>query len=180
MIDSRAYVIDFLHSLAGLETRAVVGRAVELMVKGPHGPIDAMVLHPMDVLRARIAAVTVLRRRDPGARRQLGAAPVIAREHIAALLETGNAQDLDEAQDLARELIDLAASPAHDVVLAEHGVDLLDHAGRLTDRPEWHASFAEHQIRRPVERVRERRAGRMRESERRRRRRPTAGGDMAG
>ena len=91
MIDCHAYVIDFLHSLAGLEARAVVGRAVELTVNGPRGPIVAMVLHPMDVLRARIAAVTVLRRRDRGARRQLGAAPVIAREHIAELLETSDA-----------------------------------------------------------------------------------------
>ena len=74
----------------------------------------------------------------------------------------------------------LVVSPAHDAVLAEHGVDLLDHAGRLADRPEWRPSFAEHQIRRPVERVRERRAGRMRESERRRRRRPAAGDDTAG
>ena len=68
MIDGRAYVIDFLHSLAGLHARAVVGRAVELTVDGPRGPIDAKVLHPMDVLRARIAAATVLRRRAPGSR----------------------------------------------------------------------------------------------------------------
>ena len=106
--------------------------------------------------------------------------PGVAREHIAELLETGDAQALDEAQNLVREMIDLGADPAHDAILAEHGVDLLDHAGRLADRPEWHPSFAEHQVRRPVERVRERRAGRMRESERRRRRRPTAGDDMAG
>jgi hypothetical protein len=180
VIDGRPYTIDFLHSLAGLETRAVVARAVELTVEGPHGPIDAMVLHPMDVLRARIAAVTVLRRRDRGARRQLGAAPVIARKPITELIETSDAQDLDEAQDLVREMIDLVASPAQDVDMAEHGVDLLDHAGRLADRPEWHSSFADHQIRRPVERARRRRARRMREAERRRRRRPTAGDDPAG
>ena len=77
-------------------------------------------------------------------------------------------------------MIDLAANPAHDVVLAEHGVDPLDHAGRLADRPEWHSSFAEHRIRRPVERARERRARRMREAERRWRRRPTAGDDTTG
>ena len=180
VIDGRAYIIDFLHALAGLDARAVVERAVELTIDAPQGPIDVMVLHPMDVLRARIAALTVLRRADPGARRQLGAAPVVAREHVVELLETGDAEDRDEAQDLVREMIALGADPAHDAILARHGVDLLDHAGRLADRPEWHPSFAEHQIRRAVAHERERRDRRVHEADRRRRRRPSAEGETTG
>ena len=172
VIDGRSHVIDFLHGLAGLDVRRVVARAVELEVDGPRGPIGVVVLHPMDVLRARIAAVTVLRRSDPGARRQLGAAPVIAREHVVELLATDDPEDRDDAQDLVREMIALGAHPAHDVVLARHGIDLLDHAARLGDHPSWHPTFAEHQIRRAVARGRDRRARRLDEVERRRHRRP--------
>lgn len=143
------YIIDFLHSVAGLDTEVMRKRAQilkePLAVRGgTRRDTEVRLLHPVDVLISRIAGVTLLKRRDTGALRQLAAAPIVLREFI----RIGGAQ-------------------FNDPIFETHGVDMLAHAAQLADHPAWHPDFAEHQIRRACERATGKRDRRIAEAKRR-------------
>lgn len=171
----RCYTIDFLHSVAGLDVYDMLQRAQILSVPLPDGdgtvrPTEVRVLHPVDVLRSRIAGVTVLRRRDAGALRQLAAAPILLREFIRDLLDMsqeGDAEAIGDAQDAVREFIAIGGSPDNDIIISQHGIDLLAHAARLATHNAWHPLFAEHQIRAACAAAAEKRKRRTDEASRR-------------
>jgi hypothetical protein len=173
-LQGRLYFIDFLRSVAGLDTGVMQSRARTLSIPHPHPngnhpDIEVLVLNPVDLLKSRIAGVTVLRREDNGARRQLAAAPVVAREYVKELLETSQAvpEMLDEAQDAVREIIEIGRDGHNDAVLVVHGVDILAEMTKLADHPVWDPRFADHQIRQACAQAVEQRSGRIDETRRR-------------
>lgn len=166
------YIIDFLHSVAGLDTEVMRKRAQilkePLAVRGgTRRDTEVRLLHPVDVLISRIAGVTLLKRRDTGALRQLAAAPIVLREFIRELLEIGDEDAIEEAQDAVREFIRIGGAQFNDPIFETHGVDMLAHAAQLADHPAWHPDFAEHQIRRACERATGKRDRRIAEAKRR-------------
>ena len=168
----RDYTIDFLRSVAGLDITTMRERAQTLAVPLPSNTseprhTEVRLLHPIDVLLSRIAGVTVLRRDEPSALRQLAAAPIILREFIVELLEIGDTDSLAEAQNAARVFIDIGASPHNDSIMARHGIDILTHAAKLAEHPAWDPRFAEFQIRRACAAAMAKRDRRLAEASRR-------------
>lgn len=168
-IDGVIYQVDFLRAVAGLNLEVMKKRAQKLVVPLPASggkthDVSLRVLHPIDTLLSRIAGITVLRREDPGAIRQLAAAPIILREFISELLA---ADHLAEAQDAVRALVAIGGKAQNDLVYAAHGIDMLDHAERLAAHPEWDPRFANHQISKAARRKSEQRDRRIAEALRR-------------
>lgn len=166
------YTIDFLHSVAGLDAEIMRKRAQILeeplaIEGGLRRDTEVRLLHPVDVLISRIAGVTLLKRRDPGALRQLAAAPIVLREFIRELLDIGDQAAIKEAQEAVREFIRIGNAHLNDPILDIHGVDILAHAAQLADHPAWHPSFAKHQIRRACAHRMEKRDQRIAEAKRR-------------
>lgn len=154
MLGERHYVVDFLRAVAGLDTKVMKARASTLAVDlqgadGAYRRTEVLLLNPLDVLLSRIAGITILKRSDKGALRQLAAAPIIVREYIRELLDAAEAdpQALDEAQDAVREFIHIGGDAFNEVILSEHGIDILAETVKLSEHNAWHPSFAEHQIR---------------------------------
>ncbi|WP_374764696.1 hypothetical protein [Yunchengibacter salinarum] len=170
-VQGRHYCIDFLYSLAGLDTETIKKRAQILEVQLPtlpDGDRATMIrlLHPVDVLLSRIAAVRTLRRTDAGALRQLAAAPIILREFIRELLDKGDQGAVKEAQATIREFIHIAGLPRNDVIFSDFDIDLLSEPQKLSAHPTWQAEFVRHQIDKPCEKIHMRRARRVREARR--------------
>ncbi len=173
-LQGQRYLIDFLRSVAGLDTKVMQSRKRTLCITlGGGRPTDVLVLNPVDVLLSRIAGVTVLRRDDGGARRQLAAAPVIAREYISELLDISRTdrEALDEAQDAVREIIEIGRDSRNDIVLVAHGIDIIAEMVKLADHPAWDSRFAELQIRQTCAQAFEQRSRRIKEAKRRHERR---------
>ncbi len=160
----RCFVVDILSSLAGLDAGQVRADASELPM--PSGG-SLRLLNPLDVLRARVARLAILRRSGSIAVNQLRAAPLLLEAEIAELLASGRSS---LAQDRARGLVALAGSPGGDHVLRAHGIDVFAAAAALADLPGWNPRFAEHQIRRAVDAGIARRDRRLAEQARRARR----------
>lgn len=166
------YTIDFLHSIAGLDTEIMRKRAQileePLAVEGSFSrDTEVRLLHPVDVLISRIAGITILKRMDPGAQRQLTAAPIVLREFIRELLDIGDQDAIKEARDAVREFIRIGSAHFNDPILDIYGIDIIAHAAQLAGHPAWHPNFAEHQIRRACVRFAEKRDRRIAEARRR-------------
>lgn len=158
--DGQEHQIDFLRVVCGLDTKSFRSRAQEIEVE----EITATVLHPLDVLKSRAAGVNILRRTDPGAIRQLRAAPIVVRRYIEALLDRG---EIKEAQSAIGELIRIGYDNYMDPLFAQYGFDPLSEAQLLTHRAEWHPNFAEFQIAKACQAGSDKRARRIQESIRR-------------
>jgi hypothetical protein len=168
-IDGVTYQVDFLRAVAGLSLEVMKKRAQKLVVPLPTSDgstrdVSLRVLHPVDTLLSRIASITVLRREDPGAVRQLAAAPIILREFISELLA---ADQLVEAQNAVRALVAIGGKAQNDQVYTAHGIDILSHAERLAADPKWDPRFAYHQISKAAHRRSEQRNRRIVEALRR-------------
>lgn len=127
------YTIDFLHSIAGLDTEIMRKRAQileePLAVEGSFSrDTEVRLLHPVDVLISRIAGITILKRMDPGAQRQLTAAPIVLREFIRELLDIGDQDAIKEARDAVREFIRIGSAHFNDPILDIYGIDIIAHA----------------------------------------------------
>lgn len=174
-VGERHYVVDFLRAVAGLDTSIMKVRASTLEVdlpdrEGVFRKTAVLLLNPLDVLLSRIAGITILKRNDEGALRQLAAAPIILREYIRELLD-GTREDqeaLKDAQDAVREFIAVGGDDFNDVILSEFGIDILAEAIKLAEHQAWDPRFAEHQIRKSCADAVERRDRRIEESRRRR------------
>lgn len=174
-VGERHYVVDFLRAVAGLDTSIMKARASTLEVdvpdrEGVFRKTAVLLLNPLDVLLSRIAGITILKRNDKGALRQLAAAPIILREYIRELLD-GAREDqeaLKDAQDAVREFIAVGGDDFNDVILSEFDIDILAEAIKLAEHQAWDPRFAEHQIRKSCADAVERRDRRIEESRRRR------------
>lgn len=144
VFNGETHHIDFLRVVCGLNTSGFLARAQELDVDG----VRVALLHPLDVLKSRIAGMTVLRRSDVGAIRQLRASPVIVARYIEQKLEAG---DIKEAQDLIRELLYEGTKRECDSLYHDHSFDVIPLISGLASRSEWDPRFAEHQIKKPAQ-----------------------------
>lgn len=175
-INGSVYIVDFLNDVAGVDIERMPCRAVPMTVQDSRQPgtsINVRVLHPMDVLRSRIAGVLILRRSDAQSIRHLRAAPIIVREYLRDLLDRTD-QDpkaIKRAQKLVEEVIEIASTPLNDAIYDKHAVDLFAPAFETVSHPAWPALFARHQIDAAVQLGRRRRDRRLAESARRRDRR---------
>ena len=176
VVDGQTYVVDFIDHVLGIDTGRMVSRAPILSLPLPTSTgsrdTEVRLLHPLDVLKTRIVGITILNRTDDTAKRQMGAAPIVAREYIRDLLEISDQDDgaKSVAQDLVRELIHLGSAPDQDPIFRDLRIDLLDAAADLADHPAWDPRFAQHQIREAIEREKRRRDRRLQETRRRRKR----------
>lgn len=159
-LGGKRHQIDFLHKVCGLNTKKFLRRAQEIEING----VTVALLHPIDVLKSREAGVRILRRTDRGAIRQLRAAPIIALRFIEELLDHGR---ISEAQDAIKEMIQIGVAREIDDLYTHYDYDPLTRAASLADRPEWHAKFAEFQIRQACERGSAARTRRIAEATRR-------------
>lgn len=137
--NGESHQIDFLKTVCGIKTDEMLNQAQILVVD----EIPVTVLHPLDVLKSRIAGIIILRRNDAGALRQLRAAPVIVARYIEQLLEIG---EIKMAQGVVREFLHLGLNRDCDPLFRDHGFDPAPLLHALSRRPEWHPEFAKHQI----------------------------------
>lgn len=172
-VGERHYVVDFLRSVAGLDTKIMKERVSTLAIdlpdpKGVYRRTEVQLLNPIDVLLSRIAGITILKRSDLGALRQLAAAPIILREYILELLDSAEVDPaaLRDAQNAVREFITIGGANYNDIILSEHGIDMLAEAIKLVDHGGWDLRFAEHQIRKGHADALERRNRRIEEGRR--------------
>jgi hypothetical protein len=172
-VGDRHYVVDFLRAVAGLDTRIMKERASTLAIDLPdqdgiYRRTEVQLLNPIDVLLSRIAGITILKRSDQGALRQLAAAPIILKEYILELLDSAgdDPEALYDAQNAVREFITIGVNKFNDIILTEHGIDMLAEVIKLADHVSWEPRFAEFQIRRGHAKAVERRHRRIEESRR--------------
>jgi hypothetical protein len=87
------------------------------------------------MLISRIAGVTLLKRRDPGALCHLASAPIVLRE----LTDVGNQAAIDEAQDAMHEFTHIGNAHFNDPILnihvLAHAVQLADHQPGISTSP---------------------------------------------
>ena len=160
-LTGKNHQIDFLKIVCGLDTKAFLKRASEIELKG----VNIALLHPLDVLKSREAGVRLLKRVDPGAIRQLRAAPIITHHFIETLLDDGQ---VFAAQDVVAEMIHIGSRPNIDLLYSDYGFDPLSLAASLSQRPEWDPRFAKYQIAQRCEREAALRSRRIAEAQRRR------------
>lgn len=153
-VGERHYVVDFLRAVAGLDTKIMKERVSTLAIdlpdhEGVYRRTEVQILNPIDVLLSRIAGITILKRSDKGALRQLAASPIILREYILELLESAGVDSaaMQEAQSAVREFIKIGGAPSNDIILSWHCIDLLAETEKLANHRGWDPRFAEHQIR---------------------------------
>lgn len=113
--------VDFLSGVAGLTTKDIVRRAVEMDVPGI-GPLRVM--HPVDVLDSRIQNLHLLpEKRNPAgvaqARLALGMARAYLRREVAASGERS-------ALELLERVVEIAADIAAVRVFLRYGIDPLE------------------------------------------------------
>lgn len=173
-LGERHYVVDFLRAVAGLDTRIMKARVSTLAIDlqdqdGIYRKTEVQLLNPIDVLLSRIAGITILKRSDQGALRQLAAAPIILREYIRELLDgvDADADALNDAQDAVRAFIMIGGDAYNDMIFSEHRIDILAEVIKLADHGAWDARFAKHQIRKAHSDAVDRRSRRIEESRRR-------------
>jgi hypothetical protein len=157
--DGKFHQIDFLNTVCGLNTKDFLRRAQDVDVGGA----KVAVLHPMDVMKSRIAGLLVLRRKDTGAIRQLMASPFIVQRFIEQRLDAGA---IKEAQDLVREFLYEGSKQTNDRLFRDHGFDVVSLVLTLASRSEWHPNFSQHQIQRKAEKALADRERRMAEAAR--------------
>lgn len=161
MRDGRSIEVDFLYTVAGVERIDPEADAVtiSLPIGDDCGSIEIRILHPIHVLRARIANITVLHREDERTVRRAEAAVVVAREYVSATLE----DELASAPHCAprhacrafRRLFEALTS--HDAFEAwrRFGVDGLSALERPGELDGWPPGFQTYNIVQAVERQRE-------------------------
>lgn len=112
--------IDFLGYLAGLDSHDIRKAAIPAEMDG----VVLRVMHPINVLRSRVANVVQLRRRDSLALRQTRVAIHIAAEYTRRVgLERPRT-----ALNLIEEVFDIACSKEGIRVWYDHGIDVFDAA----------------------------------------------------
>lgn len=119
--------VDVLHRIIGLDAKAVRARAVSIAAQG----VSFLVMHPLDVLRSRLANLHELREKqnDKG-ELQLRMAIAVAREHV---LEQARAASPEAArsgrsaiQPLVSEIERMALEDAGRKVARRHGIHVAD------------------------------------------------------
>lgn len=140
--------IDFLGYLAGLKRSEVEKAAVTLEIGG----LSLRVMHPLDVLRSRIANIIQLRRRDPLALRQLQVSIHTLAAYIRELAEKQPRKALGIVEAAFHEAL---SRNAHRL-WHEHGVDIAAVLGVYEGLPRTYAVRRLPQMKREVEKRRER------------------------
>lgn len=109
-VDGRTIEVDFLTHVL-VRPNALAASAAEFLVpirSGEANDILALpVMHPLRCLQSRIANVLQLGRRDDVSRRQLEAAPIVIREYLSEMLNTG---EHDEAIQTLQRLFECLRS----------------------------------------------------------------------
>jgi hypothetical protein len=169
--DGKRIVIDFLAVLAGLtESDGRDGFVEAEVMAGPDGgrPVRIRLLHPLLVLKSRIAGIITLGRRDDTAIRQLRAAPIVLREYIRLRRDLGCRK---EVADCLRRLASLAGNAMIDPIYIELDVDLVGILDALGEDTAWDPRFRDHQIVARSTSLRARRERRLKEQRRKAERR---------
>jgi hypothetical protein len=112
--------IDFLSSIAGLDTVSIEARAVDLVLaNGAH----IRVLHPLDVLESRLRNVDLLpSKQNAAGRAQMKLAVDVMAKFLRVLLAKESVQMVLEAVE---RVADIALDPRLSLVLLAEGIDLL-------------------------------------------------------
>ena len=90
-IGGRRIRVDFMHSILGVDHHSLENKFVTLT--GTHrktgGPIDIVVMHPLDCLRSRLSNINDLKREDPHSINSARASIVILGAFVDDLLQEG-------------------------------------------------------------------------------------------
>lgn len=147
-IEGRTIEIDFLTHVLGVKSPGLENSAVEIVMRvrtaDGEGTLAVPIMHPLHCLQSRIANVVTLHRKQDVARRQLEAAPIVLREYVSEMLDTGQHQ---EATTTLRRLFeylrsDVTGRQAHKV-MANDPAKVLDH---FADDPRIDARYREHTL----------------------------------
>ena len=153
----KTYDIDFIHTVAGVRSITELKNTAQVISIDPKSDgnlTNVRLMHPLLVMKTRVAGVTVLKRRDLVATRQLGASPVVLREYIRENLDYALTESnvkiqktlVSDMQSIISAMIEYGRGRDADVVFTEFGVDILSHAEQLADHKAWDSRFSKHQI----------------------------------
>ena len=102
VLDDRKVKVDFMHSILGVEESSIQNNFVALQGElRSGGTVSIMLMHPLDVLRSRVANINRLGRHDELPVRQARAAVEVVRAFVDELLE------MDEWRAAQKVLLDL-------------------------------------------------------------------------
>ena len=127
----RVYNVDLLHSVVGLDRRALVGNAVHVALPGLAS--ELRVMHPLDVLQSRNANLHVLaEKRDAVGQMQLRLAIEVARRYLEQTIDGIEASGLAARAteratlDAIGSVSDYASEDAAKKNAARYGIHLAD------------------------------------------------------
>lgn len=147
-IDGRRIEIDFLTHVLGVRSPGLENSAIEIVMqvltaKG-EGTLTVPIMHPLHCLQSRIANVVTLGRKQDVARRQLEAAPIVLREYVSEMLDTGQRREATTTLGCLFQYLrsDVVGKQAYRI-MTNDPAKVLDH---FADDPRIDVRYREHNL----------------------------------